>query len=112
MHLTFEGDADDEDVGTGDVGDVAVDVAVVCVIGLVAEEDSSRGPCVVVLPSVVAGELPLCKSLSIALKLPAHSSRPESEGCTQTSKSGENTVPGPHLNSYAFGRDDSSFTHR
>lgn len=99
MHLTFEGDDGGDDGGADDVADVAADVAVVCAIGLVAEEDSSRGPCVVVLPSVVAAEVPLCKSLSIALKLPAHSSRPESEGCTHTFKSGENTVPGPHVNS-------------
>lgn len=108
MHLTCEGD----DGGDDDVADVAGDVPVVCAIELVPEEDSSRVPCVVVVPSVVPTEDPLCKSLSIALKLPAHSSRPESEGCTQTFKSGENTVPGPQVNSYAFGRDDSSFTHR
>lgn len=46
----------------------------------------------------------LCPLLSISLKLlepPPHSSRFESWGCTHTLKSDENTVPGPHENSYA-----------
>lgn len=103
MHLTFDdgGLNGAVDGGSGEVDKDGreVDEDAVCVIALVADEDSSRGPCVVVLPSVVDAEPPLCKSLSISLKLPPHSSRPESAGCTQTFNSLENTVPGPHENS-------------
>lgn len=99
-------DDGDDDSGGEDVVVGGEDVVVGgCVIGLVADEDSSRGDEAVVLPCVVPAPdspplpaLPLFQSLFTSLIL-EHSARFESIGCTHTLCSFENTVPGPHVNS-------------